>query len=408
MRTKVFQGWAILFSASACWGCATGSLGSNGQGDGGSGGAGGAGGAEITLPLEPSCDAHRAAMPEIVQISLGQNATFALDSEGNVWSWGALSPGQNYGPTPARMDSLSNVTQIAAGFHHACALRADGTLRCWGENEFGQLGDGTFSDISTPIDYGTVEVLGLDKVVQVSCGQFHTCAVREDGTVWCWGQRASFRNWHTQGPFEQVTPYQIPGISDTVVVGAGGGYTTCALSATDQLTCWGSSLLDETYWGSGYEGELTPTYYVMPTLGPVKQLSTGAGACVLLEDRTIQCFGEGQPSPAGLWENVAEFGMGNDGRLWCVSLRGDASLHGGETRCLSVAPYNFDPPMDPAKPLPGVGAVELLAVGREHACGIDKGCMKCWGSNQWGQIGIGTIGTKEDARRPVPVHWAAP
>lgn len=382
MRTALFRRWSILLLASTCLGCAEGSPDLTAQNETVSGGFVDL----VGVIVEDSCDVNMAAMPPIRQIALGLNASFALDNKGHVWSWGILSAGESYGPTPALMNDLSEVKQIAAGQYHACALLADGALRCWGRNDFGQLGNGTTSGtFGKPVD-----VIGLDKVVQVSCGQYHTCAVREDRTLWCWGQRGSFQHWVSGDPYEQDTPHQILEISDTVLVGAGHAYFTCALSATNQLICWGFEV---------DKGETTPTYYAMPTSGPVKQLSTGWGACVLLEDHTIQCFNEIPSSQAGPWTDVTEFSMGNYGRLFCASLRGE------ETKCYSNTPDIYDPLMAPANPLPNIGAVTHLAVGAEHACGMDKGCMKCWGKNQWGQAGIGS---NEDARRPTPVQWAKP
>lgn len=382
MRKGFCPGWALLLVANVSLGCATGSPELDAQSETSSGGS-----VELVgVLVEDFCGANKAAMPPIRQIALALTASFALDNDGNVWGWGVLSLGEKYGSTPALISGLSGVKQISAGQYHACALLVDGTLRCWGRNDFGQLGNGTtWGTSGTP-----VEVMGLDKVVQVSCGQLHTCAVREDGSLWCWGIRGSFRHWVSGDPNEQETPYQIMDISNTAVVGAGHGYFTCALSTTDQLTCWGFEV---------DKAETTPTYYVLPTSGPIKQLSTGWGACVLLEDHTIQCFEESPPSQAGSWKDVTEFSMGNYGRLFCASLRGE------ETRCYSNTPDLYDPMMDPAIALPNVGAVDHLAVGAAHACGMDKGCMKCWGKNEWGQAGIGS---NVDARRPTPVHWAMP
>ena len=72
---------------------------------------------------------------------------------------------------------------ISAGGYHTCALKSNGTVWCWGNNYYGQLGDGTYVDKNIP-----VQVLNLTNVIQISAGEDHTCALKSDGTVWCWGR----------------------------------------------------------------------------------------------------------------------------------------------------------------------------------------------------------------------------
>ena len=84
--------------------------------------------------------------------------------------------------TPVTVTGLTNVVAVTAGDFHTCALRADGTVRCWGDNAVGQLGDGSTTDRLVP-----VAVSGLTNAVAVSAGGGHTCAVRVDGAVFCWG-----------------------------------------------------------------------------------------------------------------------------------------------------------------------------------------------------------------------------
>ncbi|MFO0761265.1 MAG: hypothetical protein U0359_32600 [Byssovorax sp.] len=326
-------------------------------------------------------------MPVIKQIALGASASCVLDDQGQVWQWGTLmGASKPAGVTPSLNTWLTDVVQIAVGGNHACALRTNGRVRCWGENDFGQLGTGTLSGGLN----NQTDVVNLEDVVQVSCGNRHSCALRTDGTVWCWGQRACFRDWEDGESLEQLTPYQIPEITDAIHVST--ATETCALGSDDQVKCWGFG------WLTG--NDKAAPKMTMPSFGPVARLEMGDAACVLLEDYKLRCWpGALSFSSDGLWSGVAEFGLSGLGRLDCAALRD------GSVRCAASQNYYhlpYHPPVDPQTPMPRLSHVSMLAVGGEHACAIDDGCMKCWGMNHSGQIGNGTTDTAE---LPTPVHW---
>lgn len=121
----------------------------------------------------------------------------ALKEDGTVWAWGLNNVGQlgdgttTNRATPVQVSGLSNIVAIAAGGYahsagviggHSLALRADGTVWAWGLNNYGQLGDGTTTNRSTP-----VQVSGLTDVVAIGAGGYHSVALKKDGTVWAWG-----------------------------------------------------------------------------------------------------------------------------------------------------------------------------------------------------------------------------
>ncbi|MCL4280867.1 MAG: T9SS type A sorting domain-containing protein [Flavobacteriales bacterium] len=118
----------------------------------------------------------------------------ALRADGSVWTWGDNMWGQMGNGTtdrnhvPAQVPGLSDIVAIAdqIGQGHICAVRNDGTVWTWGYNLKGQLGNGTNTDSNVP-----VQVSGLDDVVAVSCGMEHTLALKADGTAWAWGRNAS-------------------------------------------------------------------------------------------------------------------------------------------------------------------------------------------------------------------------
>ena len=118
--------------------------------------------------------------------------TVYLKSDGTVWSWGSNSNGQlgdgttTDKSTPVQVSGLSGVMAIAAGHAHTAALKSDGTVWTWGGNSNGQLGDGSTTDSADP-----VQVSGLSGVIAIAAGYDHTVALKSDGTVWTWGSNSN-------------------------------------------------------------------------------------------------------------------------------------------------------------------------------------------------------------------------
>ena len=131
-------------------------------------------------------------LPGITQVAVGANHVLALDSTGTVWAWGnnnfgelgngTLASGTNSNPLPARVPGLTGVTQIAAGTGYSVALRSDGTVWAWGRNNFGQLGDGTTQTRLSP-----EQVPGLTGITRVYAGLQDSYAIGAGGTVRAWG-----------------------------------------------------------------------------------------------------------------------------------------------------------------------------------------------------------------------------
>ncbi len=154
----------------------------------------------------------------ITKTSAGAYYSLALKSDGTVFAWGYNQDGHLGDGTfvdrlmPAQVLGLSNITDIsAAGGYHSLALKSDGTVFAWGCNTNGQLGDGTKTDRTTP-----VQVQGLSNIVAVSPGYLHSLALKSDGTVWAWG-------WNNYGAIgdgtniDRLTPVQIPSLSDVLL-----------------------------------------------------------------------------------------------------------------------------------------------------------------------------------------------
>ena len=139
-----------------------------------------------------------AAPTSFIGVAAGRSHSCAIaesapgSGKGRVWCWGANGSGQlgtrtvdDFSDVPLPVSLLDDAVQIAAGGRHTCAVRSDATVWCWGADNTGQLGDGSTSDSVTP-----VRVTGLGDVAEVTAGRAHSCARTHGGQVWCWGSAA--------------------------------------------------------------------------------------------------------------------------------------------------------------------------------------------------------------------------
>ena len=176
---------------------------------------------------------------DTTQIAAGDYHTCALESDHTVACWGWNYYGQlGNGTTttesvvPVPVSNLNDATAIAAGGSHTCALKADHTVACWGSNQNGQLGNGTTTESNVP-----VSVSNLDDAIAISVDLRHTCALKADHTVACWGY-----NDHGQLGIGSTVDWDVPvtvsNLDDATAITT-GGYYTCALKADHTVVCWG-------------------------------------------------------------------------------------------------------------------------------------------------------------------------
>ncbi len=290
-------------------------------------------------------------LTNVVDLSAGGYHTCARLGDGTVRCWGFNAFGQlgngttTNALTPVAVSGLTNAAEIVAGGgYHTCARLGDGTVRCWGYNGNGQLGNGTTTSASTP-----VVVSGLTTAAELSVGWYHTCARLNDGTAKCWG-------WNIYGQLgngtttDAWTPVTVSGLTTVVEIGLGGSYHTCARLADGTVRCWG-------YNGSGQLGNGTFTSSSTPVavsgLTTAVEISAGGDfACARLSGATVQCWGS---------NNFGQLGNG--------------------TTTYSMTPVSVS----------GLTTAVELAVGGIHACArLGDGSLRCWGRNVEGQLGNGT------------------
>ncbi len=227
-----------------CWGCdLAGQL-----GDGRSAALLGLDAPDLVSRLSVTEPVPVAGLPAATQLALGTAGTcnahscaLTLDGEVYCWGenrWGQLGDGSAppaqlpcVRPTPARVPGLSQIRQLAAGGGHTCALRADGRVFCWGSNDAGQLGDGTTLQRRSP-----VEVQGLTGVEALALGGQHSCALAH-GAASCWGANDDGQ-LGTGDQRPRTAPARVEGLGDVRQLAA-DCCNTCALDRGDQLWCWG-------------------------------------------------------------------------------------------------------------------------------------------------------------------------
>jgi alpha-tubulin suppressor-like RCC1 family protein len=220
----------------------------------------------------------------ITDIAAGNAHTVARKNDGTVWTWGDNSNGQlgngntTQKTTPVQVSDpsdssseLTGVTTIAAGAAHTVALKNDGTVRTWGDNSNGQLGDGKTTQKKAP-----VQVSGLSKVIAISAGGANTAALKDDGTAWIWGNNSNGQigNGTTTTPI--TTPVQVSDPSDTsghltsVIAIAAGDTHTVALKF-DGIDTSGEIIVAVLAWGDNSEGQIgNGTATTTPITTPVQ------------------------------------------------------------------------------------------------------------------------------------------
>jgi alpha-tubulin suppressor-like RCC1 family protein len=245
----------------------------------------------------------------VVEVAAGARHTCARKADGTLWCWGYNSRGEigngttSYQLSPALVTALGDqVVQVSAGGETTCARKADLTLWCWGDNFFGQLGDGTTDSASSPVQ---VAALG-NGVVEVSAG-LHTCARKADGTMWCWGQNSAGELGDGTGcpPSPSLpscgrsSPVQVTALDTDVVEVSTGGYDTCARRTDGHLWCWGANDKDANYGSIGDGatcalpmcGKASPTPVTALGTGVVEVAAGQSRTCARKADGTLWCWG---------------------------------------------------------------------------------------------------------------------
>jgi alpha-tubulin suppressor-like RCC1 family protein len=291
-------------------------------------------------------------------VTNGDSTNCALTIDRKVMCWGSGQFGRlgngatSNSNTPVPVSGLSNVASVDAGFGQSCASKQDGTVWCWGPGTDAQFPGSPSGTHATP-----VKISGLTSVIQVSVGEDVACALRVDRSVWCWGENSEGNGGAPIGPHAAT---KIAGITDATQISVGMD-VTCATRATGGAACWGRNQF-------GGLGALTTEFNsLVPRqvwkLTGAKEVSVGAYSACARTATSVKCWGH------DVYGTI-----------------------GDQTFNITNAPVTSNAAITPAT---------SITVGTYATCeGTEYGSVWCWGYNQDGEVGDGTINSAYSGTGP--------
>ena len=284
---------------------------------------------------------------------------------------------------------------ITVGDLNACYILESTAVKCWGYNDAGAVGDGTFNNATTPQD-----VVGLTGVTALSIGDAG-CAIVTGGGLKCWG--TAFTNGSANSDIS--IPTDVPGLTSGVASVSVGDGTVCVVLTTGALKCWGRNMRGQN--GDGTQiASMTPVQVTGLTTG-VAAVSAGAWhTCALLTTGSVKCWGEGSSGQlgdnsnsstqrttpvqvTGLTSGVTAISAGAEftcallstGAVKCWGRGDDGQIGDGQNLFTAV----------PTQVSGLTSGVTAISAGTSHACALmSTGAVKCWGRNADGELGDGT------------------
>lgn len=287
------------------------------------------------------------ALNKVTQMSVGSDRLCAVTMDRRVQCLELPLSGNEPMGDPVTISALDEITQISVGAGHACALGTTGELFCWGDNTFGQLGDGTYTTTNDPVQ------VKLDGVRAVSAGDFQTCAITTSGGF-CWGRAldgqlgdGAMNHEVCSGLVNETCspmPVQIQGLSNPLQIAAGLN-GACAVDENERASCWG--------WHSEISGKgASPMAVEISGTGEINQVYAGyMRGCAYASHGAARCWGDASTGALG------------DG-----------------TTNSPTMPVQVQ-----------VDNVARITGGWYHGCALRiDSVVFCWGDNQFEQIGVGS------------------
>lgn len=341
---------------------------------------------------------------DIVAVDAGYDHTCAITRAGGVKCWGTNQFGEagnstvtaRIVPLPVDVTGLaSGVKQVTAGQYFTCAVMTAGTVKCWGANDFGQLGNnGAVSQSNVPVD-----VPGLSGVASISAGAQHVCVVMSAGGVKCWGRGDGGQLGH--GSYSgSAFPVDVTGLPSAAQQVSAGDVSTCVALKNGAAYCWGTNNFGQL--GNNSVGGTTNKPGSVISSG-VTSISLGGGHACEMVGAALACWGRNANGEAGNGTSVVNVVVPSQ-----VIADGVAALDsGGATNCIigklggaycwgrgsdgqTGSGGRSDTYLAPGGVSGLQSGIVSISVGVRHACAVlDTGALKCWGDDSEGQLGNG-------------------
>ncbi|MHB8513293.1 MAG: RCC1 domain-containing protein, partial [Actinomycetota bacterium] len=351
----------------------------------------------------------------VVSISAGEWSSIALKSDGSVWAWGAAPLGDGSdvdSSVPIQAIRLAGTVAIASGGYHflALLLPASGGASSWGENTYGQLGNGSGGSITFNSDVPAA-VSNLSGVSQVAAGNDHSLALKSDGSVWAWGHN-NFGQLGNNSTTDSYVPVHVSGLANVVAIAGGVGHSL-AVTSDGSVWAWGDNAIGQL--GNGSTTNSSVPVRVSNISGVVSVAGGDGHSLALKSDGSVWAWGRNNEGQLGnnsttnssvpvavsglsqIFGIVAIAAGGNhslalqaDGTAIAWGYNGDGELGNGSTTNSSV-PVTVS----------NLSNVVAIAAGAEHCIAVkSNGTAFAWGLNAIGQLGNGST---TDSNVPVQV-----
>ncbi len=263
---------------------------------------------------------------------------------------------------------------LSAGAGHVCGMWQLGMLRCWGRSFEGQLGVADYFGVRSRPEPITPDING---VLSISTGANHTCAVRHDERVYCWGANSSGQ-LGTNDLLDRSIPTTVYGVSEGIALSAGAAHT-CVLQHSGSVWCWGDNHAGQV-GGTGKQQVVPQRIELLQSV--VAIASGGATNCGLQADGLVICWGAqiGQIAPFAPLSDLTDVTAVAVGNRFVCALRIDGSVWcWGDDKAVGSAPT--------PQLVQGLPAIRSISAGGQHACAVDTTRrLWCWGENRYGQV----------------------